>query len=219
VSTGQGPPGASLRRTRLWAQRWRWYQRNALPWNRARLHWEMMRREAFLRWPVHGDVLQALREERLRIGPHVLLEPGVWITMPGAARVSIGEGSFLNMGVMIAAQELVEIGPHCMLANGCFVSDSSHRYDDPERPVPWQGFISKGPTRIGANCWLGVNTVITSGVSIGERCVVGANSVVTHDVEPLSVIAGAPARLLRRIDYPSRASSSRSSASSAGSIE
>ena len=103
-----------------------------------------------------------------------------------------------------------------MLANGCFVSDSSHRYEDPDKPITWQGFASKGPTRIGDNCWLGSGVVVTSGVSIGERCVIGANSVVTRNIEPFSVAAGAPAKLLRKVDY---ASSSRSSASSEGSIE
>jgi acetyltransferase-like isoleucine patch superfamily enzyme len=107
------------------------------------------------------------------------------------------------MGVMIAAQELVEIGEHCMLANGCFVSDASHRYDDPDTPITWQGFESKGPTRIGDNCWLGAHAVVLSGVTIGERCVIGANSVVGKDVEPYSIVAGAPAKLIRRIDYAS----------------
>ena len=190
---------ASTRRVWLWLQKWRWYERNSLPWNRARIHWEFLRREAFVRWPVHGNVLEALREERLEIGPGVLLEPGVWITAPGEARVRIGAGTFLNLGVMIAAQELVEIGEHCMLANGCFVSDSSHRYDDPGMPITWQGFESKGPTRIGDNCWLGAHVVVTSGVTIGERCVVGANSVVTSDLEPFTLAAGLPARVLRPI--------------------
>jgi acetyltransferase-like isoleucine patch superfamily enzyme len=185
---------------RLWLAKWRWYERASLPWNRAAIHWEMLRREAFVRWPVRGNVLEALREGRLEIGPGVLLEPNVWITMPGEARVRIGAGSFLNMGVMLAAQELVEIGEHCMLANGCFVSDSSHRYDDPTKPITWQGFESKGPTRIGDNCWLGANAVVTSGVTIGERCVIGANSVVTRDIEAFSIAAGAPAKVLRRID-------------------
>ncbi|MGO9956081.1 MAG: acyltransferase [Solirubrobacteraceae bacterium] len=195
-----GAPGELARELRLWLQKWRWYERNSLPWNRARIHWELLRREAFARWPVHGNVLQALREERLQIGPGVLLEPGVWITAPEAARVRIGAGTFLNMGVMIAAQNLVEIGVHCMLANGCFVSDASHRYDDPDKPITWQGFESKGPTRIGDNCWLGANVVVTGGVTIGERCVIGANSVVTHDLEPFTIAAGAPARALRQID-------------------
>ena len=191
----------AARQARLWAQKWRWYERNSLPWNRARIHWQFLRREAFVRWPVHGNVLEALREGRLEIGPGALLEPGVWITAPGKARVRIGAGTFLNLGVMVAAEQLVEIGDHCMLANGCFVTDSSHRYDDPDRPITWQGFESKVPTRIGENCWLGAHVVVTSGVTIGERCVVGANSVVTRDLEPLSVAAGLPARVISHVEY------------------
>jgi acetyltransferase-like isoleucine patch superfamily enzyme len=189
---------------RLWLQKWRWYEQNSLPWNRARIHWEIMRRGAFVRWPVHGNVLEAMQQQRLEIGREVLLEPGVWITAPGAARVRIGEGTFLNKGVMVAAEDLVEIGAHCMLANGCFVSDASHRFDDPEKPITWQGFESKGPTRIGDNCWLGANVVVTSGVTIGERCVIGANSVVTRDVPAFSVAAGAPAKVLRSIGRGAR---------------
>jgi acetyltransferase-like isoleucine patch superfamily enzyme len=186
---------------KLWAQRWRWYQRNSLPWNRARIHWEFMRREAFVRWPVHGNVLEALREQRLRVGAGTLFEPNVWITAPGDARVHIGEGSFLNLNVMVAAVELVEVGDHCMFANGCFLTDGSHRFDDPDRPVTWQGFTSKGPTRVGDNVWCGANVVITSGVTVGERCVIGANSVVTQDVPPFSIAAGVPAKVLKQVEY------------------
>ncbi len=190
------------RQALLWSRRWRWYERNALPWNRARIHWHFLRREAFVRFPVHGDVLEALDAGRLEVGAGTLLEPGVWITSPGDARVRIGAGCFLNLGVMVASLHLVEIGDHCMLANGCFVTDADHRFDDLTRPVTWQGFTSKGPTRLGANVWLGANVVVTSGVTIGERCVVGANSVVTRDLPPRSVAAGAPARVLRTIDGP-----------------
>jgi acetyltransferase-like isoleucine patch superfamily enzyme len=49
--------------------------------------------------------------------------------------------------------------------------------------------------------------VVTSGVEIGERCVVGANSVVTKDVEPFSVVAGVPARVIRKIEYATRSAS------------
>jgi acetyltransferase-like isoleucine patch superfamily enzyme len=192
-----------LARLKLWAQKWRWYERNSLPWNRARIHWEFARREAFVRWPVHGNVLEALLDGRLEIGPHTVLEPDVWLTAPGAARIRIGGGTFLNIGVMVAALDLVEIGEHCMFANGCFISDGSHRFDDPHKPVPWQGFTTKGPTRIGDNVWCGAHAVITSGVRIGERSVIGANSVVTADIPPFSIAAGAPARVLRTIEYPS----------------
>jgi acetyltransferase-like isoleucine patch superfamily enzyme len=182
---------------KLWWQKWRWYERNSLPWNRALIHREFARRRAFCRWPVHGNVLEAFREGRLEVGEHTLFEPGVWITAPGSARVRIGDGTFLNLNVMLAAVELVEIGSHCMFANGCFVTDGNHRFDDLAQPVTWQGFTSKGPTRIGDNVWCGANVVVTSGVTIGERAVVGANSVVTTDVAAHSIVAGAPARVVR----------------------
>ena len=186
---------------KLWAAKWRWYERNSLPWRRARIHWELAQRESFARWPLHGDVLEMLREGRLVLGANVLFEPGVWLTAPAPGRIEVGEGTFLNQNVMVAAVEQVSIGAHCMLANGCFVSDGNHRYDDPHKPVPWQGFTSNGPTRIGDNCWLGAHVVVTSGVTIGERCVIGSNSVVTHDLEPFTIAAGAPARPLRTITY------------------
>jgi acetyltransferase-like isoleucine patch superfamily enzyme len=189
----------SSAQAKLWWQKWRWYERNSLPWNRARIHYELARRQAFARWPLHGNVLEAMREGRLEIGAHTLFEPNVWITVPGEARVRIGSGVFLNIAVMVAAVELVEIGDHCMFANGCFVTDGNHRFDDLDKPVPWQGFASKGPTRIGDNVWCGANVVVTSGVTIGRRCVIGANSVVTEDLPPFSIAAGAPARVLRTI--------------------
>jgi acetyltransferase-like isoleucine patch superfamily enzyme len=168
----------------------------------------MMRRGAFLRWPVHGNVLSALREGRLEIGAQTVFEPGVWITAPAQARVRIGSGCFLNLGVMVASMALVEIGDHCMFANGCFISDAAHRFDDPELPVPWQGFTTKGPTRVGDNVWCGAGVVITSGVTVGRRSVIGANSVVTQDIPPYSIAAGAPARVIRSIPRPDGADSS-----------
>jgi acetyltransferase-like isoleucine patch superfamily enzyme len=186
----------------LWWQKWRWYQRASLPWNRAALHYELAKRQAFARWPLHGNVLEMLREGRLELGPHVLFEPDVWLTATAPGRIRIGGGTFLNIAVQVAAMELVEIGEHCMFANGCFITDANHRFDDASKPITWQGFTSKGPTRVGDNVWCGANVVITSGVTVGDRCVIGANSVVTTDLPPRVIAAGAPARVLREIEYP-----------------
>jgi acetyltransferase-like isoleucine patch superfamily enzyme len=183
----------------LWWQKWRWYERNSFPHNRARIHYEFARRRAFTRWPIHGNILEMFAESRLELGEHVLLEPNVWLTAPAPGRIRIGGGTFLNLGVQVAAMNLVEIGEHCMFANGCFVTDGNHRFDDPDKPVTWQGFTTKGPTRIGANVWCGANVVVTSGVTIGERSVIGANSVVTTDIPPFSIAAGAPARVIKAI--------------------
>lgn len=180
-----------------WWRKRCWYGRAQRPLNRARLNLELARRDSYARGVVYGEALEMMRDGRLEIGPQVFLEPGVWLTAGEHGRIVLGGGVILNLGVMVASMELVEIGDHCMVANGSFITDANHRFDDLERPVTWQGFTSKGPTRIGANCWLGSNVVVTSGVTIGERCVIGANSVVTKDVPAFSIAAGNPARVIR----------------------
>ena len=105
---------------------------------------------------------------------------------------------------MLAAVERIEIGDHVMFANGCFVGDGDHRYDDPDVPITWQGFDPRGPVRIGDNVWFGVNCVVTGGVEIGDRAVIGANSVVTRDVP-----AGHDRRRRPGEGDPRRSSSSR----------
>jgi len=190
-----------LRAWRLWWAKRRWYERNRRLWRRWRVARHAARGGFFIRRPFEGELLEALDEGRLRIGAGTLLEPGCWLTLAPKARIEIGEGCFLNRNTMLAAYERIEIGNHTMFANGCFVGDGEHRFDDPDTPVTWQGFTSKGPVKIGANCWFGVNCVVTSGVTIGERCVIGANSVVTKDLPPGSIAAGAPARVVKPIEF------------------
>jgi acetyltransferase-like isoleucine patch superfamily enzyme len=189
---------------RLWWRKRRWYERNHRRWRHWRINRHMARAGAFIRFPVEGEVLEALDEGRLRIGEGTLLEPGCWLTLSPEARIEIGDGCFLNRNTMLAALDRIEIGDHVMFANGCFVGDADHRFDDPDMPVTWQGFSSQGPVRIGDNCWFGVNCVVTSGVTIGERSVVGANSVVIGDLPPRVIAAGAPARVIREIEFRSR---------------
>lgn len=185
---------------KMWVQKWRWYQRSRRPWNVARLHLELAKRQAFARGPMHGNALQMLLDGRLEIGPHAYFEPGVWLTSD-TGRISIGGGTLLNLNVMVAAVHQVSIGEHCMLANGCLVTDGNHRFDDVDMPVPWQGFTSKGPVTIGDNVWLGAHVVVTSGVTIGRRSVIGANSVVTEDIPEFSIAAGAPAKVIKPIAH------------------
>ena len=170
---------AELRGWRLWWAKRRWYERNRHLVRRWRINRHMARAGAFIRFPVEGEVLEALDEGRLLIGA----------------------GCFLNRETMLAAVERIEIGDHVMFANGCFVGDAAHRFDDPETPITWQGFTSKGPVRIGANCWFGANCVVTSGVEIGERCVIGANSVVTEDLPPRVIAAGSPAKVIKEVEF------------------
>jgi acetyltransferase-like isoleucine patch superfamily enzyme len=195
---------AGLAQWTTWWRKRRWYERNRRPLRRWRIHRHMARAGAYIRFPVEGEVLEALGQGRLRIGEGTLLEPGCWLTLAPDARIEIGEGCFLNRNVMLAAMDRITIGDHTMFANGCFVGDSDHAYDDPDMPITWQGFVPRGAVRIGANCWFGVNCVVTGGVTIGDRCVIGSNSVVTHDLPPGVIAAGAPAKVIREIDFRRR---------------
>jgi acetyltransferase-like isoleucine patch superfamily enzyme len=191
-----------VKQVRLYLQKWRYYERNGLPWRKLRLRWHFVRRESYLRFPVYGNLLEALDEGRAQIGSSVLIEPGCWFALyPETAQLEIGEGTFINLGCMIAATDRISIGKHCMFANHCFVADADHRFEDPNLPVTWQGMKSEGPVSIGDNCWFGTNCVVTSGVTIGERTVVGANSVVTRDLPAGVIAAGAPAKVMREIEF------------------
>ena len=192
---------SDLRDWRTWQAKRRWYERNNRLGRRFRLNRHAARGGFFIRYPVEGEVLEGLDSGRLLIGRGTLLEPGCWLTLGPEARIRIGEGCFLNRNTMLAAFELIEIGDHVMFANGCFIGDADHRYDDPRRPITHQGFVPRGPVRIGSNCWFGVNCVVTGGVEIGERAVIGANSVVTQDIPAGTIAAGAPARVIREIEF------------------
>jgi acetyltransferase-like isoleucine patch superfamily enzyme len=186
---------------RTWWVKHRWYERNRRLGRRLRINRHMSRAGAYVRHPIDGEVLEALDTGRLVVGEGTLFEPGCWLTLAADARIRIGAGCFLNQGVMLAAMELIEVGDHVMFANNCFVGDADHVYDDLTRPITHQGFTARGPVRIGSNCWFGVNCVVTGGVTIGDRCVVGSNSVVTRDLPPGTIAAGAPAKVLREIEF------------------
>ena len=188
---------------KTWLAKRRWYERNSSLRRRMRLARHCAAGGFYVRRPIEGELLEGLDSGRVEIGESTLLEPGCWVTLGPEARIRIGEGCFLNRGTMLAAVERIEIGDHTMFANGCFIGDGDHRYDDPDKPITWQGFVPRGPVRIGSSCWFGVNCVVTGGVEIGDRAVIGANSVVTQDVPAGTIAAGVPAKVIREIEFRS----------------
>ena len=176
------------RQAHLWWQKRRHYERNERLSRKARVHWHFLRRDSYIRFPLNGNLLEALDEGRAEIGPWVLIERGCWFSLyPETASMAIGEGTILNLECMVAAAERVEIGAHCMFANHCFVTDADHRFDDPELPITWQGFNLRGPVTVGDNCWF------------------GANSVVTRDLPAHTIAAGSPAKVIKEIEFKSAA--------------
>jgi acetyltransferase-like isoleucine patch superfamily enzyme len=99
----------------------------------------------------------------------------------------------------------VVIGDHVLVGQGSYITDVNHVFADPETPVEYQGFSTRGPTVIEDNCWLGANVVVTSGVRIGRCSVIGANAVVTRSVPPYSIVRGGTSKAFPRRDLGERA--------------
>ncbi len=103
----------------------------------------------------------------------------------------------------IVAYKKVEIGNNVLIASKCFISDTNHgnykdkRQDSPKVAPNDRKLISK-PVKIGNNVWIGENVVILPGVKIGDGSIIGANSVVIKDVKTDAIVAGSPAREIKK---------------------
>jgi maltose O-acetyltransferase len=112
----------------------------------------------------------------------------------------IGEDVYIADDLIIV-EELAErgnitIGNRVSIAPRVTLVTSSHPNQSRTRAF---APVSQGPIVIEDDAWLGAGCVILPGVRIGRGAVVGANSVVGHDVPPLHVVAGQPARTVREL--------------------
>ena len=98
-----------------------------------------------------------------------------------------------------SAHERIEIGDEVFFGQGVFVTDASHGYQDPETPIGKQ-FGAHQPVTIGSGTWIGHGVVILPGTRIGRNVVVAAGAVVRGNVEDHAVVAGSPARVVRRLE-------------------
>lgn len=108
--------------------------------------------------------------------------------------------SFQQSCHVIAAGELI-IGNDCVFSSFVYVSDCSHTYS-PDIDIAKGDLVIKR-TSVGDHCFIGCGARIMPGVNIGNNCVVGANAVVTHDVPPYSMVAGVPAKIIKRYNLTS----------------
>lgn len=139
------------------------------------------------------------------VGADTIISPHAWLaafekykSQRFSPKISIGAHVRIGSHVILTATDSVELGDGCLLSQSVFISDHTHEALPGEVSPSDQPLFSKGPVRIGKNCFIGIRAVIMPGVILGDCCVVGANSVVTKSFPAGSVVAGAPARLIRR---------------------
>ena len=116
--------------------------------------------------------------------------------------LEIGDNVSIQDFCHIGCVERVEIGDGTMIASKVFITDHFHGDISPDdlKTMPAERPLSHKPVKIGRNVWIGDGACILPGVTLGDTVIVGANAVVTHSFEPNSVIAGCPARLIRKIE-------------------
>ena len=112
------------------------------------------------------------------------------------ATLIIGDDVYMNYGVTIEACHEIRVGNHVLMAPLVSIIDDNRHETEPG------AVLYKGPIVIGNNVWLARNVAVIPGASIGDGCVIAANSVVCTDIPPNSLAAGAPARVIRKLDLP-----------------
>jgi len=121
--------------------------------------------------------------------------PFVCLNFP--QRIYIGYNVFINRNVNIVAREKIIIGNNVMIGPNTVINSGSHKFEDKDKLIRDQGH-KKAPIIINDNVFIGGNVFILPGVTIGEGAVVGAGSIVTKDVEAFTVVAGNPAKIIKR---------------------
>jgi acetyltransferase-like isoleucine patch superfamily enzyme len=145
--------------------------------------------------------------DRIAIGEGVHIGAGCWLSVldehqgrrydPGLV---IGDGASLGPELVIACMGQVEIGARVLSAPRVFIGDTYHEYRDPATAIIDQPMADPKPVSIGEGAFLGIGAIVLPGVSVGERAYVAAGAVVVSDVPPNAVVAGNPARVVRRWD-------------------
>jgi acetyltransferase-like isoleucine patch superfamily enzyme len=111
----------------------------------------------------------------------------------------IGDGVYINNNSTWIDTCIIEVGARTLIGPNCSFFSGTHPLDPFVRNGT-SGPESGKPIKIGEDCWFGGNCIVLPGVTIGRGVTVGAGSVVTKDVPDYVVVAGNPARILKKID-------------------
>lgn len=154
---------------------------------------------AFPPGAVYGERWITIGTDTL-IGPHVSLAVGMpneRIDRDAEPVIIIGSRGTVGRGNSIIGRRRIEIEDDVTMGPNVYITDHNHSYDDVDVPIARQ-WLTEDPVRIGAGSWLGAGVIVLPGADIGHNVTVAAGSVVRGRIPDHSVVAGAPARVVRR---------------------
>jgi putative colanic acid biosynthesis acetyltransferase WcaF len=121
---------------------------------------------------------------------HVMIYPSVKVWAPW--NVQMGSYVAIDDDVNLYSADKIKIGTKVAISRNAFICTASHDITKANRP------LVTAPIEICDGAWIGAYAIILPGVTIGEGAVVGACAVVTKDVPPWTVVAGNPAREVKK---------------------
>jgi acetyltransferase-like isoleucine patch superfamily enzyme len=146
-------------------------------------------------------------ERHIFIGENVYIGSDSWLqvfVLKSAPQqtpvIKIGDDTSIAGYCTVTAISEVTIESKVLIARYAYISDHSHVHNSRDLPIIDQGLSDPSPVRICEGAWLGQNVVICPGVTIGRNAVIGANSVVRRSIPDFCVAAGAPAKVIRKVD-------------------
>lgn len=125
-----------------------------------------------------------------RIGSGVRIHARARIWRP--RNLEIGANSWISEGANLYCVAPVKIGKNAVISESAFICTAEHDVSSPKFE------LKCSPISIGDMAWIGARALILPGRSVGEGAVVAAQSVVTRDVPPWTIVAGNPARVIRK---------------------
>ncbi len=147
--------------------------------------------------------------ERMAFGKNVVIQKDCWLNIaynnpaPGPMIV-IDEGTNIGRRCTLSAANKISIGKFVLIAPDVFIADTHHEHVKIGIPIMNQGITTHhDQVVIGDGTWIGINAAVMGNVRIGKNCVIGANSVVTHDIPDYAVAVGTPARIIKLFDVES----------------
>jgi len=111
--------------------------------------------------------------------------------------VTLGNYVTVGSNTVLSGAGGLSIGNYVMIGTNCNILTSQHKFNDTKLPMMMQGVVL-GKIVIEDDVWIGANVVVLPDVTIGSGAVVGANSVVNKNVEPRTVVAGVPAKFIKK---------------------
>lgn len=111
--------------------------------------------------------------------------------------IKVGKRFFANFNFTVLDEAMVIIGDDCFIGPNVGIYTACHSTDPVERNSRCEWAL---PVTIGNNVWIGGSVTILAGVTIGDNVTVGAGSVVIKDIPSGVVVAGNPARVIKKLN-------------------